>query len=266
MLAPGTPVLARLDSGVHVGCDPTSAVVLRPPAGVDPRAVADLLQSIRVPVSYREIAKRVRAAGLDAASFRALLEPLVATGKAALPCPRRPLPVHVSGTGDLAAGLAAALRSAGHDVDDVDRGTGLVVLVDRPVPDPTQIAALMEAGTPHLSVHLRDGVGVVGPLVLPGMSSCLHCIDLHRADLDPQWPVLAASLSRMSGSAPATVRQATVATAVAHVDEIVALRTSGSPGLPTAVGRTFEYAVGPTRMSSHVIAPHARCGYCRGQL
>ena len=44
----------------------------------------------------------------------------------------------------------------------------LVVLADASAPDPAHVAPLMAAGTAHLPVRLRDGTGVVGPLVLPG--------------------------------------------------------------------------------------------------
>ena len=54
-------------------------------------------------------------------------------------------------------------------------------------------AALL--GRAHLAVSIREGRGVVGPLVLPGASSCLHCHDLHRRDRDPIWPRIAAQLA-----------------------------------------------------------------------
>jgi bacteriocin biosynthesis cyclodehydratase domain-containing protein len=42
---------------------------------------------------------------------------------------------------------------------------------------------------------VRGRVGVVGPLVVPGATSCLHCADLHRRDADPRWPRLATQLT-----------------------------------------------------------------------
>ncbi|MCF8571195.1 hypothetical protein L5G32_13035 [Gordonia sp. HY002] len=256
VLVPGVPVLARGDSAVHVGCDPRSAIVLPLGPEADARAVAALFQMLRVPVSYRTIAKRVRAAGLDYMSFRSMLERLVLAGKAAVSAPPRVLTVHVPGSGDVATALSAALRRAGVHVDDAHGGAGLVVVADQPIPDPALIADLMAAGTPHLSVHLRDGVGVVGPLVLPGTSTCLRCIDLYRADLDPQWPVLAALMSGIAGYASPAVLQATVAVACTQIDEVTAPVPRGAPA---SVGRTFEFSEHPSRLSSHVVAPHTRC-------
>jgi hypothetical protein len=55
--------------------------------------------------------------------------------------------------------------------------------------------AWQRAGIPHLVATVREETGVVGPLVLPGVSSCLHCAESWRRDDDPAWPRLAAQLT-----------------------------------------------------------------------
>ena len=62
--------------------------------------------------------------------------------------------------------------------------TDLVVLSDFLVADPRVVRDLHAAGIPHLPVRVRDGTGLVGPLVIPGVTSCLRCADLHRSDRD----------------------------------------------------------------------------------
>ncbi|GAA2210050.1 hypothetical protein GCM10009850_055090 [Nonomuraea monospora] len=47
---------------------------------------------------------------------------------------------------------------------------------------------------PHLLVAAFEGHGIVGPLVLPGDTACLHCLDLTRRDRDPYWPIVTARL------------------------------------------------------------------------
>lgn len=47
---------------------------------------------------------------------------------------------------------------------------------------------------PHLAVAIREGTVVIGPLVVPGETSCLLCADLHRTDRDARWPSIAAQL------------------------------------------------------------------------
>jgi len=75
------------------------------------------------------------------------------------------------------------------------RHPDLVVLADSGRRDhPTAALSLVRADLPHLLVHVVEGVGHVGPLVIPGVSSCLRCSDLHRADRDALWPAVAAQL------------------------------------------------------------------------
>jgi hypothetical protein len=38
---------------------------------------------------------------------------------------------------------------------------------------------------------------VVGPLVVPGTTSCVRCADLAQRDADPRWPWLLAQLTRL---------------------------------------------------------------------
>ena len=49
----------------------------------------------------------------------------------------------------------------------------LVVLSDYLVADPRMVRDLHSRGVPHLAVRVRDGTGLVGPLVIPGATSCL---------------------------------------------------------------------------------------------
>lgn len=44
----------------------------------------------------------------------------------------------------------------------------------------------------HLAVLMRERDAVVGPLVRPGRTACLHCVDLYRAQRDPDWPKVVA--------------------------------------------------------------------------
>ncbi len=53
-------------------------------------------------------------------------------------------------------------------------GVDLVVLADYLIADPRLVRDLHTAGVPHLPVRVRDGAGLVGPLVIPGVTSCLR--------------------------------------------------------------------------------------------
>lgn len=47
---------------------------------------------------------------------------------------------------------------------------------------------LHAAGVPHLTVRTAGDAALVGPLVLPGRTPCVHCADLHLSTDDPGWP------------------------------------------------------------------------------
>ncbi len=124
--------------------------------------------------------------------------------------------IRVHGRGPLADAISSALTTgparvtrSTHFTADTDVTTWnclCVVLTDELVVDPRLVDALLVAGIPHLPVRLRDGRGVVGPLVLPGSTSCLRCADLTRSDADEEWPHVAAQLlGRVGHAAPATV-------------------------------------------------------------
>jgi bacteriocin biosynthesis cyclodehydratase domain-containing protein len=84
---------------------------------------------------------------------------------------------------------------------------------------------LIRAGVPHLAVRAEEAIGVVGPLVRPGQTACLRCLDLTRAALDPAWPLILAQLAGRAPDPPAcdaalaaAVAAQAAAQALAHLD------------------------------------------------
>ena len=71
-------------------------------------------------------------------------------------------------------------------------------------------------------MRVRDGTGLVGPLVIPGVTSCLECADLHRRDRDAAWPAVAAQLRDTVGIADRATVLATAALALSQVDRVIA--------------------------------------------
>jgi len=63
-------------------------------------------------------------------------------------------------------------------------------------------AGLMRGGVAHCVALVRETTGVLGPFVLPGITPCLRCLDLTRAEADPAWPALLAQLVAAGRSAP----------------------------------------------------------------
>ncbi|MFI7444180.1 ThiF family adenylyltransferase [Nonomuraea indica] len=95
----------------------------------------------------------------------------------------------------------------------------LVVLAPAGPLDRVLVNELMELGIPHLLASAFEGHGSVGPLVLPGRTACLHCLDLTRRDGDPAWPVVTALLGGYPPGEIAcdtTLATLVAATAVGH--------------------------------------------------
>jgi hypothetical protein len=88
-----------------------------------------------------------------------------------------------------------AARATGRDPGiRPDPGTrpDLAVLTSR---HPLELrASLMHEQISHLAVSADEAIGIVGPLVIPGRTACLQCLDLTRTDRDPAWPLILAQL------------------------------------------------------------------------
>jgi hypothetical protein len=118
--------------------------------------------------------------------------------------------------------------------------------------------SFLSTGTPHLMVSVRDGTGVVGPLVVPGQSSCLRCLDLTRTDRDPQWPQIAAQLA--DHRRPMAC-EAALAVALAGHAALHALTFLDGEAAPATVNGTIEVRA-DGRVGRRSWVPHPRCG-CR---
>lgn len=206
--------------------------------------------------------------------------------------------VVVDGAGRVGAPLAALLAVAGvGSVDVIDEGItrpqdcgvgglGLEAVGRRrgdaarellaslapsvataPLTGPDLVVLAPAAGVPlppspppaaHLLAEVREGTGVVGPLVRPGVSACLRCLDLARTDRDPDWPAVAAQLSQpVVGVAPC---DAALALAVAAQAAQQALALIDGAGFPASVGGTLELALPDWRWRRRSWQVHPACG------
>lgn len=137
------------------------------------------------------------------------------------------------------------------------RRPDLVVLPSAQPIDAALRGILTGGGVPHLVVGVRETTAVVGPLVLPGVTGCLRCADLHRTDRDPAWPVVAAQLAgvRRRRDEPCDVVLATVAAGVAVLQCLAHLE-----GRPVAgAGASLELTLPDWRLRRRRWPPHPRC-------
>ncbi|TLF76069.1 hypothetical protein FEK34_18565 [Nocardia cyriacigeorgica] len=267
MLHPRLLVLTRPSGAIQLGWDPESARQLAiPGVGTDTlRRFLDLLDGLR---TRPQIIWRATELGLTAQRASELLATLDDAGLLLYPDTpagqvRR---VRVHGLGPLSDALAAGLRRFGLRPErsrggrlDLRLRPDLVLLTDTLIPDPRLIDQLLRERIPHLPVHMRDGVGVVGPLVLPGETGCLRCADLLRADYDPEWPRVAAQLLGRVGHGSRPEIEATAALALRELESIIACSARRRPAVLHA---QLELDPGPYRLRIRHRAPHERCA-CR---
>ncbi|MCT7661000.1 cyclodehydratase [Mycobacterium deserti] len=271
-LSPATPVLLRPDGAVQVGWDPRRAVLVRPPHGITVNVVADLLRSMQSGATMAEL--HARADGVDATVVAEMVASLVDSGvvTARSGRPTRAASIRIHGRGPLSDLLTGALRCSGARITHSARthagapseATDLVVLTDYLVSDPRVVRDLHAAGVAHLAVRVRDGAGLVGPLVIPGVTSCLGCADLYRSDRDAAWPAVAAQLRDIVGSADRATVLATAALALNQVDRVIravrgGVEIGGAQEPPPTLNTTLEFDVSTGTTVARRWSRHPRC-------
>jgi bacteriocin biosynthesis cyclodehydratase domain-containing protein len=132
----------------------------------------------------------------------------------------------------------------------------LAVLVDGYLPELP--GSLMAGGVVHLTAAASEAIGVVGPLVIPGQTACLSCVDMARTDRDPAWPLILAQISGRT-SQPAACA-AVLAAAVAAQATAQALAFLDRAGPATAViNGTLELVLPDWQWRRHSWIPHRQC-------
>lgn len=276
LLRPGTPVLVRPGNRVHVGSDPHASIVIELPSQVRAADVAAVLRGLAVARPALETQRRARAIGLTVTDLTDIAAHLTAAGLAVpttAGSAATSLRIALHGHGPLADLLITSLTESGlaprrsprpPTVAGDDGWTAnLVVLTDYLVHDPALVSGLLSARVAHLPVRVRDGVGVVGPLVLPGLSSCLRCADHHRADLEPDWPMLAAQLVAQTGFGTAGTLRSTAALAQSQIEQLAgALWSDRTDSTPELLGRALEFHPTPARLVATRWPTHPLCA-CR---
>ncbi|MBB5785817.1 hypothetical protein [Jiangella mangrovi] len=167
------------------------------------------------------------------------------------------------------AALDPLLRADAADVDASARGDDgggqvFAVLAPSGGTGREEAAELLRLGVPHLVAYVIELTGVVGPLVLPGVSSCLRCHDLHRTDRDPHWPLVLDQAMRRpppepacDGALAAAVAGLAATQVLAHLDGFV----------PATVGGTMEVSLpsGLPRRRTWTTHPGCGCGWAAGE-
>ncbi|OEV05951.1 ThiF family adenylyltransferase [Streptomyces oceani] len=178
-------------------------------------------------------------------------------------------PQRVGDRRDLAARAAVnAARSRGEEADrapdGVRDGLSLVVIAPRDgldayAPDPTTAERFVRSGTPHLYGGVIEGTGVLGPLVLPGVTPCAGCLLRTRTDREPSWPLVVGQW-RTTGRRRAGVAACDTALAVMVAGAVTSFALSfldGDGGC--AAGYRMRFALPHLLPDTEQFTPHREC-------
>jgi hypothetical protein len=125
--------------------------------------------------------------------------------------------------------------------------------------------ALTRDGVAHLATSAGEAIGVVGPLVVPGYSACLRCMDLIRAERDPAWPLILAQLSGRAAEPAACDAVLAAAVGAQAAAQALAFIDRGA-WAAAAVGGTLELVLPGWQWRRRSWPRHRRCGCGTGHL
>lgn len=167
-----------------------------------------------------------------------------------------PWPVRAAGVD---TGVARAVASVGGELVGRQDRPDLAVVIGAHLIAPAVASYWLGRDIPLLPVVLTERAIEVGPLVVPGVTACLHCLACHLMDEDSSWPLIAAQLLDPAIVEPLPVEPIAALDAAATVARAVrALLGSRATGLEGVTVR-FDDEGGVSRRDW---APHPRCS-CR---
>jgi len=257
---PRLPLVWRSPTSAQFGIDPP-AIVLTDVTEIQEKILAALVAGISR--SGFDMLARSHPAECDD-----LLDVL---SRVLVAAPRRvPNPlIAVVGTGPLTESIARILAASGasvsvanHSDELTNPDLDLAILVGHFAIPPSVHSHWLRRDIPHLSVVISDSAAEIGPVVAPGTTGCLLCVELHRRDADPAWPAVATQLMGRTSHAETPVL---IAEAAAEASRM-ALHSLGRVGY-TVYDQTpaeatssvrIDYATG--RRDESLRFRHPECG------
>jgi bacteriocin biosynthesis cyclodehydratase domain-containing protein len=257
------PVIGLLDGSRDRGQVVTAAASLGIPAGVTERVLMLLAAGGALddfPASTLRAlpaASRSRLAAELATASLAYRDP---DGGARSLARRKDVAIWITGERRIARSMARILLASGVAQIRIgaaqQRRPDLAVLVGRPPLDLQ--AALAADGLPHLAVLASEAIGVVGPLVIPGRTSCLRCLDYIRAGRDPAWPLILAQISTRRPDPPACDAVLTASVAAQAAAQVLTA-IDKTPTATATVNGTLELVLPDWRWRRRTWPPHPAC-------
>ncbi|MCU1528959.1 MAG: hypothetical protein JWP75_2722 [Frondihabitans sp.] len=253
---PCLPLVWRDPQTLQIGAD-RALVVLERITARDERIVAAIAAG-HGRSGAASVAQRARCSEREVSSLIARLGPALAPSRTQVS-----ETIAIAGSCALVDEIAHLLESCGLAVSPIDAETveqrpppSLGVAVAHQVHDPIVGAAWLRRDVPHLSVVVGDQSTRVGPVIVPGVTACAHCLDLPRSDVDRSWGVIAGQLWARSPIEPSLL--ATREAAVLAVRRVVARLGRVESPEPDAAIVTVDSTTGRIRRT--LSRSHPACG------
>jgi hypothetical protein len=260
-LLPGLHVVRRDGTHVQVGVDAPHRVILRAD-----RPCLDLLELLRHGAPTGDLGDAEQRVVLELAAAGLLVD-----DKPAAAVPRQ-VAVHdhtpgMVGTGrgpdgsvPLGRRLERLLDAAGVSVGGGGQAELVVLCSSAPLPRAV-VDPLAAEGVAHLVVCGTGAPGSlrVGPLVEPGSTACLRCVDAAEAVADPRRPLI---IEQLATRQAAPIDPLTVDLGLAWAARDVVAHLAGRT--PATWSATVEAQASPPVVRSWQRHPH--CGCCWDEL
>lgn len=207
-LREATDLILRPGGHLQFGVVPDHSLVLPVPPGVPVSEVLQAVREVRRPVDRSFLTLILSHCGIPEVHARGIVTELEQTGL--LRRSPAPHPVYATGPEPYTRPLLHALRRRGIAVTRIAPSSNafahlgeesLVLLTGQLFPPADLSFQLMEQRVPHLTWGMVDGRVAAGPLVIPGRTPCLSCLDAVHLAADSRWRMVRAQAT--AGGAPA---------------------------------------------------------------
>lgn len=241
---------------LQIGVDP-ARVVLREVSTAEERMIAALGSGVSRS-GLEMIANSSEGSNHDVSSLLRRVKPLLLREE------RTPAVGRVSlvGRGQTVERIAGILALAGVAVSVttgvVEEGIDLGIVIGHYVLDPDSYGFWLRRDVPHLPVLFGDDSVQIGPIVEPGTTPCLYCLEHYRRDADASWSAIASQLWGRRASSETPLVSAEVAARVARL--VVGRLESGRANTRSMVARSFRLAVESGELTRRDWMPHPDCG------
>lgn len=264
VLRPGWQAVRRDDAHLQVGLDEPHRVVL--PDTPDVRRLLTALADPTLPwepprdLPGRRALDRLHGAGLVVPRPGTALEARLAArhgpGAAERLSRRSRARLRLDGPALLTEPLASLLGDTGLPGAPGRAEPALTVLLSAGPAERERADDLLRHGRPHLVVAGSPAGWQIGPLVVPGLTACLRCVDAALAETDPRRPVVLAQQTAVAATLLDPLPRAAALALAAQ--QALAFVDGDEPVVWSATLTLGEGAPQLTRWRRH---PHCGCAW-----